>query len=213
MHCSLQNPPRLCSQIAGVIFDFNQSNFIRDTCSKCSGRKYAKYMVDLRKMTAFDNTVQAFVPPHLVFKMDTCYASIQKRIGHNSHWSTMHEQLHFLEWHPSPCFAIRSRQDWTSAICLLWLIKGRHHATMLAFEDTKNSSRTSTVLLSRRLWVFKKIFFQKPSRKHRHDAHTVTAALLVWFVFEVMARKPVTCHQHLNSWYFSKHHLIDKYVL
>lgn len=53
--CAWRSPepaaPR--SQIAGVISDFNQSNFIRDTRSKCSGRKYAKRMVGLGKNDSF----------------------------------------------------------------------------------------------------------------------------------------------------------------
>ena len=75
-------PTALRSRIAGLIFDFNQSSFIRDARSKCSGRKYAKHMVGLRKMTAFDKLLS---PQHLVFETDTHYASVQKRIGHNSH--------------------------------------------------------------------------------------------------------------------------------
>lgn len=163
-------PAALRSQITGVIFDFNQSNFIRDTCSKCSGRKYAKHMVGLGKMTAFDNTVQTFVPSHLVSETDTCYASVQKRIGHNSHWLAR-GRSRFLEQHPSPCFAMHGRQGWTSAICLLWLVKGGHHATMLAFEDTEtpmclpkdfNGAPESSAMSHFKNYCFLIFFFRSP---------------------------------------------------
>lgn len=95
----------------------------------------------------------------------------------------------FLEWHPSPCFTTHSRQDWTSDICLLRLIKGVHHAAMLALEDTKNSLQwclpkdVSSAPESSAMSLFKIFLFQKPSRKQTWCTHShchVAGGASVW---------------------------------
>lgn len=209
MHGGLQNPPLRAHRSQGWFLTSTKAILSETHVVNVQAENMQNAWLASEKMTAFDNTVQTFVPSHLVSETDTCYASVQKRIGHNSHRST-HGWSRFLERHPSPCFALHGRQGWTSAICLLWLVKGGHHATMLAFEDTEipmclpkdfNGAPESLAMSHFKNYCFLIFFFQKPSRKHRHEAHTVTAALLAWLVFAVTARKLVTCHQPLNSRY------------